>query len=186
MGIETRNCKRCDGKRTLFTQGFTSLEGKAYPDSTRKCYACDGAGVFAAPDLKSLLDAVTTARGATNGKRRFRASCPKNLVHYKSRDDRRGYYVWRLARFHGGKDVTMPIMAMTAISGDPFERELDAFASLIAKACFGTDMAAASRWGQLLGNVRPQDIPADLPMSAYEGGPVADENKPQEEALELV
>ena len=77
----------------------------------------------------------------------------------------------------------MPMMAGLAVHGDPFERDLDTFASALARSVFGSDLAGASRWGALLGYVK--DVPAGLPAAAYESGPVADEHKPESELLEL-
>jgi len=97
----------------------------------------------------------------------------------------RAYYVWRMARFHGGADVTMPVVASVLRGNDPFVKELDALAELVAKKVFGTDMAAALRWGSALGFLN-QAIPAGLPGSAYPNGPVVlDGNKPVAESLEI-
>jgi hypothetical protein len=178
-----RECKRCKGVGTVFRQGFTGESGKVYPDRNDPCGSCHGERTFPVPDWSALLERVTTARGASKGQRRFRASCPKDLPFARDIAGRRAYYVWRITRFHGGADVTMPMMAGLAVHGDPFERELDTFASALARVAFGSDMAGASRWGALLGYVK--DIPSGLPASAYESGPVADEHKPECEALEL-
>jgi hypothetical protein len=76
----------------------------------------------------------------------------------------------------------MPMTADSVTSGDPFKPELDAMADMVAKKVFGTNMAAAYRWGNLLfGEV---DVPKDQPDSARSGGPVADENKPDFEMIE--
>jgi len=60
---------------------------------------------------------------------------------------------------------------------------LDLLADAVAKQVYGTDMAAAHRWGRSLGYVQ-EDVPG-LPDSAYPGGRVADEDKPAEETEEL-
>lgn len=166
---EVRDCTRCEGKGTTFHQGFTYGE-KTYPDETKVCSRCKGAKTFTAPDYKVIFEMVTTGRGMADGKRKVRASADKKWNHYNDMNGARAYYVWRLARFHGGKDVTMPMMAGIAIGGDPFVAELDKLSELIAKRVFGTDMAGASRWGVLLGSVQPNQVPAGLPETAYEGG----------------
>lgn len=77
----------------------------------------------------------------------------------------------------------MPMTADLVVRSDPFKPELDKLAELVAKKVFGTDMAGAYRWAGALGyNVT---VPAGLPAAAYAGGPVADENKPVWEQLEL-
>ena len=98
---------------------------------------------------------------------------------------KRIYYVWRLARFHGGADVCLPMGATMDSHADPFIKELDTIADKVAKMVFGSDMAAAYRWGGLLGRVQESDKPAGLPQAAYQGGIVHDGNKPIEEMLEL-
>jgi hypothetical protein len=156
--------------------------GVASWDAGRACYACAGRAAFDAPDMGALVRLVTTTRGASAGRRRFRAACPKNLCHYSTRETRRAYFVWRLARFHGGADVTLPMTAEGACSGDPYRPELDALASAIARAHYGARASAgAARWGALLGAGAPGP---GLEASAYESGPVADEHKPAHEAAE--
>ena len=164
----TRPCKSCNGKGSVFHKGFTSLEGKVYPDTTRRCFACEGTGQFAKPDFRAILSAIKGRKGLCSKR-------PK---------DRRAYYVWRMTRFHGGADVTMPVGASMEVHGDPYVAELDRLVDLVAKRVFGTDLAAAHRWGRALGIV-DRDMPG-LPGSAYAGGPVADGDKPLEEILELL
>lgn len=166
--METRECKRCKGAGQSFSKGFTTNEGKVYEDTWRKCYACDGRGHFDKPNYLAIWAAI-------KGRKGLRSARPK---------EDRPYYVWRLARFHGGADVTMPVGASLAAQGDPYREELERMADLVAKHVFGTDLAAAHRWGRALGYL-DRDMPG-LPASAYSGGPVADRDKPIEEALELL
>ena len=136
---------------------------------SHKCYACDGKGHFEKPDYTLILQEI-------KGRKGLRSSRPKS---------KRAYYVWRMARFHGGQDVTMPIIAECEISGDPYEPELSKLADMVARHVLGTDMAAAHRWGRVMGYIK-NDIPG-LPLSAYENGPVVlDRNKPIEELAELI
>ena len=159
------NCTRCNGT------GKNKYDG-------RTCYACDGKGQFPAPDYKQILKALLVNR---KGKQTFRASAPKGR---ETAEQKRIYYVWRLTRFHGGADVTMPVMAETCISGDPYAKELDKFAGMVAQRVYGTQMAAAYRWGSIFGAVK--SVPAGLPGSAYPGGMATDENKPLEELAEIL
>jgi hypothetical protein len=157
--METRQCKSCKGSRLAY-----HLDG--FPD--RPCYSCEGKGYFEPLNIPSILQEIKGRKG---------------LCSKRPKSDR-AYFIWRLARFHGGVDVTMPMMAECAIHGDPFDKELDALADAVAKKVFGTNMAAANRWGKLLGYIE-NDIPG-LPATAYENGPVLiDNNKPDEELLEL-
>lgn len=175
---DPRNCTRCNGTCRVHSKwavenGYEGPEGKV-------CVFCKGTGQFEGLDVQAIVDTLFTKRGKT---RRFRKSFPQKLDHYSSRFGARCYYVWRLARFHGGADVTMPMTADMLTHADPFKKELDAMADIVAKKVFGTDKAAAYRWGRVLGFAT--ETPEGLPPSAYEGGPVADEHKPVWEALEL-
>lgn len=165
---ESRTCKSCKGSGKYVSHGFTSANGDIYPERITPCCACKGEGVFLPVDVDIILAQI-------KGRAGLRAKRPESI---------RAYYVWRMARFHGGVDVTMPVVAMTEIHGDPFKPELDALSDVVAKTVFGTTMAAAYRWGALLMNgvVAPKGLPA----TAYACGPVATHEKPEIEALEAV
>lgn len=172
-----RHCTRCKGTGMVHSQwnkdnGYEGPEGK-------KCSSCTGTGVFPGLDVKAIADALFTTRGKT---RKFRKSYT-STKGFSDTFQARVYYVWRLARFHGGADVTMPMTADLLVRADPFKKELDLIAEHVAKLVFGTDMAGAVRWGTALGILK--EAPAGLPSSAYESGPVADEFKPAFEAMEL-
>lgn len=173
IGPSAAPCLRCHG--TGMVPGI--LDG----DKPRRCSRCpDASGLFQVPDLPAILMSLTTIRGATPGKRRFRASCPREVRD----NDPRAYYVWRMARFHGGQDVTMPVWAGIVTVGDPFLDVLDRAAEALAKIVFGTNNAAALRWYNALGGNLP--VPDDMPASAHSGGPVVlDNNKIAEEDLEM-
>ena len=151
---------------------------------TRQCYCCEGRKTFDAPNVAAICDAVLTNATKAGKARRFRASLPSPYARGSGskHDTARVYYVWSMARFHGGADVTMPMTASMAIAGDPFRAELNFIAENVAKRAFGTDLAGTVRWSGLLG--KALDVPG-LPASAYQGGPVADENKPDFERAEL-
>lgn len=132
------------------------------------CLTCSGKGMVEAPDGLAILKQVLGRKG----------------LRSKRPSDPRAYYVWRLARFHGGADVTMPALASMLIWGDPYRAELDELAEAVARAVFGTDLAAAHRWGQALGWF-DRELPG-LPATAYRGGPVLQRpDKPEEERAEL-
>jgi len=173
---DERHCDRCKGKGVNHSQwskdnGYEGPEGK-------KCSCCKGTGVFPGLNVAGLLDALFTKRGGRKFRKSYTSSKGFNDIH-----EARVYYVWRLARFHGGADVTMPMTADLLTRADPFKKELDKLAEIVARKVFGTDMAAACRWGMALGYI--SEAPNGLPESAYESGPVADEFKPAFEALEL-
>jgi hypothetical protein len=163
-----RNCKCCEGVGTRTQRAFTTLAGQQYPERTDPCFFCEGRGTFSEPDVRAILDAIKGRRGL----------CSKRPA------DNRAYFVWRLARWHGGADVTMPVTAWSTIHGDPYKDELNTLAETVARHVFGTDLAAAHRWGLLLGHL-DKEMPG-LPDSAYPLGRVADADKPEEEALELI
>ena len=168
---EVRPCSRCKGEGTIFRRGF-SYGDKTYPDTTEACSACKGAKVFHGPDVDLIVEAITTTRGG-NGKKRFRSAWNnKDRNRYSDVNAGRAYYVWRLARFHGGADVTMPMTADMVTRGDPFKAELDVIADHVAKVFFGTNMAGAARWAPLLGsNLTAEDFGDNLPATAYPCGP---------------
>lgn len=147
-----RQCPVCKGS------------GKRVVLRVETCSACGGRGWFDPPDEEAIRRAIAGRRPGT-----LRSTPPR---------DPRAYYVWRLARFHGGRDVTMPVIALMRLRDDPYRTELDELADRIAREVFGTDLAAAARW---LGVAVP-----GLPETAYEGGPVVlDGDKPLEELAEL-
>jgi len=173
-----RPCTRCAGAGVTHSQ-WSKDHGHEGP-AGKRCYKCEGRGRFPALDVAAVLAEVFTKRGA---KKRFRKSYT-SPPDWSDTTRARAYYVWRIARFHGGADVTMPMTAETIIDGDPFRPELEAIAEVVARLVFGTDMAAAYRWsGVLRGEV---EIPAGLPATAYPCGPVADALKPEFELLELI
>lgn len=123
------------------------------------CRSCQGAGTYPEPDIQAIAAAIKGRKG----------------LRSKRPDAPRAYYVWRMARFHGGQDVTMPVCAMADVQDDPWTRELDAIADAVAQAVYGTDMAAAYRWGGLLSSDVPP-APPGLPTSAYPCGPALLDN----------
>lgn len=168
-------CTRCKGAGTC--------PDILRPGQTRPCYRCEGRGSFPGLDIPAIAELISAGKG---DKKRFRKSWPSRLSPWSNKDVnvRRAYYVWRLARFHGGADVTLPMTAMTLIEGDPMKAVLDQLSDIVAKKVFGTDRAAVHRWGRALGFVNQAD--PSLPASAQEGGPVVPEGgKPDFEALEL-
>jgi hypothetical protein len=177
-----RPCKKCKGTGTHDHHWH-------YDEATGKgefgpgpCDACGATGKIAKPDFNQIFECVTKGKKGET-KRSFRNSKPKFQNEFKNPAEGRAYYVWRMVRFHGGADVTMPVVASMCVSYDPYERELDAFASHIAKATFGTDMAAAYRWANALGY--SVHVPEGQPATAHSCGPVCDESKPRQEQAEL-
>ncbi len=148
--VSPRDCTRCKGVGTTFSKGFTYGD-KTYPDKTETCSRCKGEKQYPAPKWDKILEQITTGRGLKDGKRKMLASFPSKLNHYSDREAARAYYVWRNARFHGGKDMTMPMTADMVIGGDPFQKELLKLSEIVAIKFFGTDMAAAHRWARAFG-----------------------------------
>lgn len=160
---EIRNCSRCNGTGTIHYSAVGDI-----PAKDRGCFYCRSTGHFEKPDFAKIL------KGLAGRKNKLRSVRPVN---------RREYFVWRMARFHGGVDVTMPVMAMLDIEGDPYKKELEDLSDFVALFYFGNNMAAAHRWGSVFGLVK-KEIP-NLPPTAYECGPVLLEGKPEEEMEEL-
>jgi hypothetical protein len=148
---------------------------RSYAD--KPCLTCNGQVNIEGPDVLSILALI-------KGRKGIRSKAPDIHGANWTLPNLRAYYVWRMARFHGGMDVTMPITATTLVHGDPFVPELEALAEAVAKRVYGTDMAAAYRWAGALGG--DVTVPDGMPASAYPCGPVLlDNNKPEEELPEL-
>ena len=166
----TLPCTRCNGSK--MTRPIDIDEAKTIP--ARSCPHCDGIGTFKQVDIKALLELIKGRKPGTLRSRRP--------------DNSRAYYVWRMARFHGGADVTMPMTASLMVSGDPYVPLLDAVAEKVAQTVYGTDRAGAVRWAHAMGHeVSDAYLRGEiLPDSAYPGGPVVtDKHKPYSEMLEL-
>lgn len=160
-------CTRCKGDGHTLSKGFRTEEGKVYPSKWNKCHCCEGAGWYHAPDLKALVKAVTGRK--------------PNTLRSKRPDDSRAYYVWRLARFHGGKDTCLPMGAEMEIGGDPYRDILEELAKIVAKRYFGSANVGRARWQQAFyGSHEFTDLPAVL------DGPVYDSDKPESELLETI
>ena len=86
-----------------------------------------------------------------------------------------------MAKFHGGKDVTMPIAATMDIGKDPYKEILEEFAKVIASTWFGSSNYGVARWHQAMyGSHNYTDIPKDLGMLL----PAYDSDKPLSELME--
>jgi len=145
-----RSCTQCKGEKVNHSKGFTSLDGVVYPDETRPCYCCEGRGTFPEVDAPAILAGLIASKGKNKGKLRASLVSP---LRSEGITAARTYYVWRLARFHGGKDCTLPITADMVVRGDPFKKELDLIADQVAKAAFGTDLAGTARWAKAFGMI---------------------------------
>lgn len=137
----SRPCARCQGQGFRTFKGFTSVEGKVYPDRVTPCDMCGRTGTLAAPDFDAIFQAIKGRKPQS-----LRSAKPDTKA-----GDYRAAYVWRMARFHGGADMTMPVMASLMTEGDSYRAELDAYADEVAKWAFGSDLRAARRWVGLLG-----------------------------------
>lgn len=129
----------------------TSCKGTkvASYNKEKPCRACDARGDFPEVDLESILNLILAKQGKNKGKPRASMTAPWGAN--STVETTRAYYVWRLARFHGGLDVTMPVMADMVCNGDPFKNKLDAISQAVAKRAFGSDMVGAMTWAKALG-----------------------------------
>ncbi len=117
-------CTRCHGSGTQADYRD--------PAKTQPCFRCEGRGTFPGLDVQAIAELISAGKGDA---KRFRKSWPSKLNPWRSKDVtvRRAYYVWRLARFHGGADVTLPMTASTIIGGDPMRSVLDQLSDIVAK-----------------------------------------------------
>jgi hypothetical protein len=138
--MEKRNCTSCEGtgRKKAWVQ-----DGKEITPE-RECYSCKGGGTFDPPVIPEIIEKI---KGRKEGTLR---SSMRSYDSNKGILEARSYYVWRMARFHGGKDVTLPIMGILFVDGDPFKEELDTISEKVAIAVFGTDLGAVSAWGRVL------------------------------------
>jgi hypothetical protein len=143
-----RPCIQCNGSKIIKHSGFVSLDGTVYPEATYSCSSCNGRGEFPEVDESEIRDLIIVKQGKTKGKLKSSLKLNGRYTDYRAA---RAYFVWRLARFHGGIDVTLPMTAETISRGDPYKDHLDTLADIIAKESFGTNMAGAIRWGRAFG-----------------------------------
>jgi hypothetical protein len=131
----SRACLRCrgTGQRTV---GYGPQAGQL-----ETCYVCQGRKFFPALDVDAIRAAIKGRKGLRSARPKWIGGRGIEAMHAS-----RCYYVWRMARFHGGVDMRMPMMADLEVGGDPFQRELDALADAAAIQYFGSDLRAARRW----------------------------------------
>jgi len=141
------DCLRCKGTKIRVTEAF-EYEDRKYPRTEHVCSYCNGVGQYGEVDVAATVSAIVATKGKNKGRIRASMTSPTSKDGIEAA---RAYYVWRMARFHGGIDVTMPMAASMVIGGDPYRVKLDSLADAVAKRAFGTDMAAALTWSQALG-----------------------------------
>jgi len=115
------------------------------------CGVCWGLGEFrhaGKTELDRILLLIVSQQGKSKG--RLKSSWawkgePKGTTHDRVTFNR-AYYVWRMARFHGGKDVTVPFTASYRCRRDPYNSTLERWSEIIARNAFGTDKAGSKRW----------------------------------------
>lgn len=132
-----RNCTRCQG-----TGKYSILN-----DPVKACLYCQE-GNFPEINEDEIMSLIMVSRGKNKGKLRASMTSP---VRSDGIVKNRAYYIWRMARFHAGIDVTMPVMASTCITGDPYRKELDDLSDKVAMNNFGDRMAGAMIWGRAMG-----------------------------------
>jgi hypothetical protein len=165
-------CTHCNGTGTA----PAIMSGNKVLVAAKPCFDCNGSGSFDRPDIDSLVKLIKGRRPGT--------------LRSKRPDSPRAYYIWRLARFHGGQDVCLPMAATFEVGGDPYVPYLDAVAERVAQHVYGSHMAGALRWAHAMGHeVSDSYLNGSqiVPPSAMPGGPVVlDNHKPECEQLELV
>lgn len=172
-------CGRCKG--TGINKGY-AYGIHSQPD--RVCYVCNGKKVLPGFDPLPLVKGCFVLDKKTGEPRRWKRSAPSKVQHRSNGTDAaRVYYVWRMARFHGGADVTMPMEAISVTSSDPCVPLLDVLATSLARAVYGSDMAAAYRWGRLLKDATLPEYPPGVAISASSHQPAILEPEEEHEAL---
>jgi hypothetical protein len=166
---DTLPCGRCNGTMINVYEGFTAVDGTVYPRKEKPCLWCDSLGHFTKPDLAALVKAVKGRKAGT--------------LRSKRPDDSRAYFIWRMARFHTGADVCLPMTAQMEVAGDPYRDMLELVAEMLAERLTGHKSAGRARWQSAMYGSAPQE--RYMPDSAFPGGRVTDANKPMEELLEL-
>lgn len=131
---EIRTCKHCGGSG-YFSPGT--------------CTTCHGEGRLVEPNEERLLLLVLKSDDSIR-RTRPRQAETGDSSSYKVACSR-AYAIWRLARFNGGKDTRMPVLAELELHGDPYSDEIHEIADRVARKQFGTDMAAALKWSKALG-----------------------------------
>ena len=162
---ESWHCTQCHGDG--------ELPGISHDSEPRPCPYCKGR-LFGAIDVEGILKAITASRGARKGQ--LLQSRPPYSRGY------RAYYVWRLARFHAGIDVCLPMMAYMDVRGDPYQPILDLLAETIAEKLTGHGSAGRARWQSALGTGDPDTT--GMPDTARSSGPDYMGPKPAVECLE--
>ena len=155
MSTSTMNCTRCHG---------AGLVDHWRRDGSKVSHLLRWSRHFEAPDLEQLCAAIKGRKPRT--------------VRSKRPDDPRAWLLWRLIRFHTGKDVTLPMTSTLANEGDPFVPTIDAAARVIAQHFTGKDSIGSARWRHAIHG----ESPADLAILSI---PVTNGDKPFEESLEL-
>jgi hypothetical protein len=140
---ERKECAKCSGTG--------QVEDILNKGELRACHYCKGIGSW--EPLGVQYDGILKLlAGRKPGLRKSRPKFAPDNCNFDTRVMHdRAYYIWRLARFHGGVDVTLPMTAQWGSAGDPELELLDAMAEDMAKRYLGTDMAGAVRWGRAFG-----------------------------------
>jgi len=93
--------------------------------------------------LADILERITV-------KRKIRKTRPKDDG---TQAGNRAYYVWKMARFHGGADgpnLHGPMYASVTLGNDEHREWLDNLADAIAQQAYGSNMRAAQAWKDVL------------------------------------
>ena len=129
-----RNCTRCNGEGTTIRKGF--YEGKHVKGGKYVCRSCKGARQFAPPHEEIIREIIVSCLT-----RKLRSVFPSgDYNRFTDINAARAYYVWRLARWNGGVDKSIPAFADIALQGEPFRYELNAIGEKLAREFFGTDL----------------------------------------------
>lgn len=121
------------------------------PEHTSRCRGCDGHRQWLVPDYAEIVRGCLASRGVKQGEWRKNTWREYHIPDWHVRvTDKRIRYVWRLGRWHGGVDTSLPYLEMTILEGDPWLPELDAVAEIAAHAHLGTSLEGLRVWNEEL------------------------------------
>jgi len=141
--MEKKDCLICKGKGNLHFTPFQTREGKLIGEYKARCESCRGIGYFEPLDEVYIRSKIFSTKGKNNRKLRASMLSP---IPAEGHESERAYYVWKAARFHGGADFSLPMLAAFLVRGDSYLTEINELADRIAIEVYGSKYAGALRW----------------------------------------
>lgn len=142
--MNSKQCLGCDGtgKRKEY-----DIQSSTYRVGNSPCFSCMGSTLWHEPDQLAIEAMIKGRKGKLASRPPKRDSTDPATYQRQCR----AAYVWRMARFHGGVDMTMPTIDPLFVRHDPYHEILDTMADAMARKYLGSDLRAARRWGTAMG-----------------------------------